>query len=138
MLQFSILMRKDALMESSKHRLRETPFLILQVVDSFQTQYDTTIVEDQDANIQLESHANNQIFHQILVFLIRCLCSSSFCASSIQSSFLNKLDKYWIMAHFVSKYSILAGRHQLKQMLQSLCDILLLINWNIFKFQRWS
>ena len=42
--------------------------LTLQVVDIFQTQSYTTIVEHQDENIRLESHANNQIFHQILVF----------------------------------------------------------------------
>ena len=61
-------MRKDGLIESSKHKLRETPMLTLQVVDIFQTQSYTTNVKHQDENIQLESHANNQIFHQILVF----------------------------------------------------------------------
>ena len=63
MLQSPVLMRKDALMESSKHKLRETPLLTLQVVDIFQTQSYTTIVAHQDENIPLESHANNQIFH---------------------------------------------------------------------------
>ena len=68
MLQSPVLMRKDVLTESSKHILRETPLLILQVVDIFQTQSYTTIVEHQDENIQLESHENNQIFYHILIF----------------------------------------------------------------------
>ena len=109
------MMRKDALMDSSKHKLGEIPLLTLQVMDIFQTQSYTTIVEHRDYNIQLESHANNQIFHQILVFLIRCLCSSSFSASSIQPSFSSALKKYWIMAHFVNKHLILAGQASIEE-----------------------
>ena len=103
-------MRKDVLIDSSKHKLREIPLLTLQVVDIFETLSYTAIVEHRYENIELESHANNQIFHQILVFFIRCLCSSSFSTSSIQPSFSNRLWKYWIMAHFVTKHLILAGQ----------------------------
>ena len=61
-------MRKDAEMENLMHKLIKTPLLVSQVVDIFQTEFYTTIVENQDDNPQLESHADNQIFHQILAF----------------------------------------------------------------------
>ena len=85
------LNEKDPLMENLMHKLMKTPLLISQVVEIFQTQFYTTIIEHQDENPQLESHADNQIFHQILAFLIRCSCSSSLYDLSIQRSFFNKL-----------------------------------------------
>ena len=53
-------------MENLMHKLIETPLLVSQVMNIFRTQFYTTIVEHQDENPQLKSHADNQIFHQIL------------------------------------------------------------------------
>ena len=74
-------MRKDTLIESSKHKLRETPLLTLQVIDIFHTQSYSTIVEHQDENIQLERYANNQILifsnNKFMFFFILCLINST-------------------------------------------------------------
>ena len=80
-------MRKDALMESSKHKQRETPLVGFQVVDISQTQSYTTIIEHQDENIQIKSHANKKIFYDILVFSNKMFMFSFFCTLSIQLSF---------------------------------------------------